>query len=217
MEFIDPKKIIGLGTGSTVNFLIHKIHESYILKGKPLNAVSTSRETTSLAKSLGINIVDLDQVHELDVVIDGADEVDPENNLIKGGGGALLMEKIVASCSKQFIIIVDSSKIVSNLGKFPLPVEVVQFGSERIKDSIERFLISLGYQTPKVTFRRSDTNKYVTDQQNYILDLHLNEILDAKTLSQGLLQIVGVVEVGLFLDMASKIIIGNDDGSCKVI
>jgi ribose 5-phosphate isomerase A len=217
MEFIDPKKIIGLGTGSTVNFLIHKIHESYILKGQPLNAVSTSRETTSLAKSLGINIVDLDQVHELDVVIDGADEVDPENNLIKGGGGALLMEKIVASCSKQFIIIVDSSKIVSNLGKFPLPVEVVQFGSERIKDSIERFLISLGYQTPKVTFRRSDTNKYVTDQQNYILDLHLNEILDAKTLSQGLLQIVGVVEVGLFLDMASKIIIGNDDGSCKVI
>ena len=217
MEFIDPKKIIGLGTGSTVNFLIHKIHESYILKGQPLNAVSTSRETTSLAKSLGINIVDLDQVHELDVVIDGADEVDPENNLIKGGGGALLMEKIVASCSKQFIIIVDSSKIVSNLGKFPLPVEVVQFGSERIKASIERFLISLGYQMPKVTFRRSASNKYVTDQQNYILDLHLNEILDPKTLSIGLLQIVGVVEVGLFIDMASKIIIGNDDGSCKVI
>ena len=217
MEFIDPKKIFGLGTGSTVNFLIHKIHESYILKGHPLNAVSTSRETTCLAKSLGINIVDLDQVDELDVVIDGADEVDPENNLIKGGGGALLMEKIVASCSKQFIIIVDSSKIVSNLGKFPLPVEVVQFGSERIKVSIERFLSSLGYQKPKVTFRRSDTNKYVTDQQNYILDLHLNEILDPKTLSIGLLQIVGVVEVGLFIDMASKIIIGNDDGSCKVI
>ena len=217
MEFINPKKIFGLGTGSTVNFLIHKIHESYILKGHPLNAVSTSRETTSLAKSLGINIVNLDQVDELDVVIDGADEVDLENNLIKGGGGALLMEKIVASCSKQFIIIVDSSKIVSNLGKFPLPVEVVQFGSERIKASIERFLISLGYQMPKVTFRRSASNKYVTDQQNYILDLHLNEIRDAKTLSLGLLQIVGVVEVGLFIDMASKIIIGNDDGSCKVI
>ena len=217
MEFIDPKKIFGLGTGSTVNFLIHKIHESYILKGQPLNAVSTSKETTRLATSLGINIVDLDQVDELDVVIDGADEVDTENNLIKGGGGALLMEKIVASCSKQFIIIVDSSKIVSNLGKFPLPVEVVQFGSERIKASIERFLISLGYQMPKVTFRRSASNKYVTDQQNYILDLHLNEILDPKTLSIGLLQIVGVVEVGLFIDMASKIIIGNDDGSCKVI
>ena len=91
------------------------------------------------------------------------------------------------------------------------------FGSEKIKASIERFLISLGYQTPKVTFRRSASNKYVTDQQNYILDLHLNEILDPKTLSYGLLQIVGVVEVGLFIDMASKIIIGNDDGSCKVI
>ena len=217
MEFIDPKKIIGLGTGSTVNYLINKIHETFILNGQSITAVSTSTETTDLASSLGINIIDLDQVDELNVVIDGADEVDPENNLIKGGGGALLMEKIVASCSKQFIIIVDSSKIVSNLGKFPLPVEVVQFGSERIKASIERFLISLGYQTPKVTFRRSASNKYVTDQQNYILDLHLNEILDPKTLSIGLLQIVGVVEVGLFINMASKIIIGNDDGSCKVI
>ena len=217
MEFIDPKKIIGLGTGSTVNPLINKIHETFILNGQSITAVSTSTETTDLASSLGINIIDLDQVDELNVVIDGADEVDPENNLIKGGGGALLMEKIVASCSKQFIIIVDSSKIVSNLGKFPLPVEVVQFGSERIKASIERFLISLGYQMPKVTFRRSASNKYITDQQNYILDLHLNEILDPKTLSIGLLQIVGVVEVGLFIDMASKIIIGNDDGSCKVI
>ena len=217
MEFIDPKKIIGLGTGSTVNYLINKIHETFILNGQSITAVSTSTETTDLASSLGINIIDLDQVDELNVVIDGADEVAPENNLIKGGGGALLMEKIVASCSKQFIVIVDSSKIVSNLGKFPLPVEVVQFGSERIKVSIERFLITLGYQTPKVTFRRSASNKYVTDQQNYILDLHLNEILDPKTLSIGLLQIVGVVEVGLFIDMASKIIIGNDDGSCKVI
>ena len=217
MEFIDPKKIIGLGTGSTVNHLINKIHETFILNGQSITAVSTSTETTDLASSLGINIIDLDKVDELNVVIDGADEVDPENNLIKGGGGALLMEKIVASCSKQLIIIVDSSKLVSNLGKFPLPVEVVQFGSERIKASIERFLISLGYQMPKVTFRRSASNKYVTDQQNYILDLHLNEILDPKTLSIGLLQIVGVVEVGLFIDMASKIIIGNDDGSCKVI
>ena len=177
MEFIDPKKIIGLGTGSTVNHLVNKIHETFILNGQSITAVSTSTETTDLASSLGINIIDLDQVDELNVVIDGADEVDPENNLIKGGGGALLMEKIVASCSKQFIIIVDSSKIVSNLGKFPLPVEVVQFGSERIKASVERFLISLGYQMPKVTFRRSASNKYVTDQQNYILDLHLNEIL----------------------------------------
>ena len=217
MECINPKKIFGLGTGSTVNFLIHKIHESYILKAQPINAVSTSSETTRLATSLGINIVALDYVDDLDVVIDGADEVDTENNLIKGGGGALLMEKIVASCSKQFIIIVDPSKIVSKLGKFPLPVEVVQFGSERIKEAIERFLITLGYQMPKVTFRRSATNKYVTDQHNYILGLHLNEILDSKTLSLGLLQIVGVVEVGLFIDMASKIIIGNDDGSCKVI
>ena len=174
-------------------------------------------ETTRLATSLGINIVDLDQVDELDVVIDGADEVDPKNNLIKGGGGALLMEKIVASYSKQLVVIVDASKIVPKLGKFPLPVEIVRFGSEKTKVAVERLLIGLGYRRPKVLFRNSVDGKYVTDQQNYILDLHLNEIQDTTSLYQGLCRIVGVVEVGLFIEMASKIIVGDDDGSCRVI
>ena len=174
-------------------------------------------ETTRLATSLGINIVDLDQVDELDVVIDGADEVDSKSNLIKGGGGALLMEKIVASYSKQLVIIVDASKIVSKLGKFPLPVEIVRFGSEKTKVSVERLLIGLGYRGSKVFFRNSAAGKYLTDQQNYILDLHLNEIQDTTSLHQGLRGIVGVVEVGLFIKMASKIIIGDDDGSCRVI
>ena len=161
--------------------------------------------------------MDLDDVDELDVVIDGADEVDPKRNLIKGGGGALLMEKIVASHSKQFIVIVDSSKIVSKLGKFPLPIEIVRFGSEKTKDSVEKLLIRLGYQKPKVDFRGSVSGKYVTDQQNYILDLHLNEIHDTHLIYQGLRGIVGVVEVGLFIEMASKVIIGDSDGSCRVI
>ena len=151
------------------------------------------------------------------MVIDGADEVDPKSNLIKGGGGALLMEKIVASYSKQFIVIVDSSKIVSKLGKFPLPVEIVRFGSERTKDAVERLLIRLGYKMPKVYFRISSSGKYVTDQQNYILDLHLNEIKDMNLLYQGLCRIVGVVEIGLFIEMATKIIIGENDGSCRII
>ena len=159
----------------------------------------------------------MDQVNELDVVIDGADEVDPKSNLIKGGGGALLMEKIVASYSKKLVVIVDASKIVPKLGKFPLPVEIVRFGSEKTKESVERLLIRLGYKRPKVFFRKSDIGKYVTDQQNYILDLHLNEIQDATLLYQELCRIVGVVEVGLFIKMASKIIIGDDDGSCRVI
>ncbi len=187
------------------------------MKGQSISAVSTSKETTSLARSLGINIVELNEVDELDLVIDGADEVDPNNNLIKGGGGALLMEKIVASHSKQFIVIVDASKIVSKLGKFPLPIEIVRFGSEKTKDSVERLLSRLGYQKPKVHFRDSPSGKYVTDQQNYILDLHLNEIQDTSSIYQGLRSIIGVVEVGLFIDMASKIIIGDSDGSCKVI
>ena len=127
------------------------------------------------------------------------------------------MEKIVANYSKQFIVIVDTSKLVSKLGKFPLPIEIVQFGSEKTKESVERLLIELGYKTGKVIFRRSATSKYVTDQQNYILDLHLNEIQDPYSLYQRLLAIVGVVEVGLFINMASKIIVGDDDGSCRVI
>ena len=217
MKFIDPNKVFGLGTGSTVNYLLKEIHETYVSKGQLITAVSTSKETTSLAKSLGINIVDLDRVDELDVVIDGADEVDPKNNLIKGGGGALLMEKIVASHSNQFIVIVDASKIVSKLGKYPLPIEIVRFGSEKTKDSVEKLLSRLGYKKPKVYFRSSPSGKYVTDQQNYILDLHLNEIQDTSAMYQGLLGIVGVVEVGLFVDMTSKIIIGDNDGSCKVI
>ena len=217
MEFINPNKVFGLGTGSTVNCLIKEIHEVYVSKGQSITAVSTSEETTNLARRLGMNIIDLDQVDELDVVIDGADEVDPKNNLIKGGGGALLMEKIVASHSKQFIVIVDASKIVSKLGKFPLPIEIVRFGSEKTKDSVEKLLSRLGYQEPKVYFRNSLSGKYVTDQKNYILDLHLNEIQDTTSIYQGLRGIVGVVEVGLFIEMASKIIIGNSDGSCRVI
>ena len=217
MEFIDPNKVFGLGTGSTVNYLIKEIHEAYVSKGQSITAVSTSEETTNLARRLGMNIIDLDQVDELDVVIDGADEVDPKNNLIKGGGGALLMEKIVVSHSKQFIVIVDDSKIVSKLGKFPLPIEIVRFGSEKTKSSVEKLLSRLGYQKPKVYFRGAPSGKYVTDQQNYILDLHLNEIEDVRQMYQGLIRIVGVVEVGLFIDMATKIIIGDTDGSCKVI
>ncbi len=151
------------------------------------------------------------------MVIDGADEVDPKSNLIKGGGGALLMEKIVASYSKQFIVIVDGSKIVSKLGKFPLPVEIIRFGSERTRDAVERLLIRLGYKMPKVYFRSSSSGKYVTDQQNYILDLHLNEIQDMNLLYQGLCRIVGVVEIGLFIEMATKVIIGENDGSCRII
>ena len=187
------------------------------MNGQSITAVSTSKETTDLATNLGINIIDLDQVDELHVVIDGADEVDPKNNLIKGGGGALLMEKIVATHSKQFIVIVDASKLVSKLGKFPLPIEIVQFGSEKTKRSVEMLLIELGYNMPKVVFRRSATKRYVTDQHNYILDLHLNEIQNPYSLYRRLLSIVGVVEVGLFINMASKIIVGDDDGSYRVI
>tara|TARA_B100001057_G_scaffold471062_1_gene533019 strand:- start:43 stop:522 length:480 start_codon:yes stop_codon:yes gene_type:complete len=159
----------------------------------------------------------LDQIDELDVVIDGADEVDPRSNLIKGGGGALLMEKIVASYANQLIVIVDASKIVSKLGKFPLPIEIVRFGSEKTKVAVERLLTGLGYRMPKVNFRSSPSGKYVTDQQNHILDLHLNEIQDTNLLYKGLCGIVGVIEVGLFIEMASKIIIGDNDGSCRVI
>ncbi|UCH65649.1 MAG: ribose-5-phosphate isomerase RpiA, partial [Ignavibacterium sp.] len=140
VEFIESGMVVGLGTGSTVKFMIEKL-SAKVKEGLIISAVSTSRKTTLLAESLGINVINLEEVDEIDLTIDGADEVDPELNGIKGGGGALLYEKIVAASSKKNIWIADSTKYVERLGKFPLPLEVLQFGSEKTFSKLS----SLGY------------------------------------------------------------------------
>jgi len=208
IEFVKDGMTLGLGTGSTVFFLVNKLSE-LVKQGLNIKCVSTSNQTSDLAKSLGIEIVNLNEVDHIDLTIDGADEVDKNLNGIKGGGGALLFEKIVAKASKKVIWIVDSSKYVSNLGKFPLPVEVIPFGSSHL---VSRFTES-GYNP---AIRKNGIEIYITDSGNEIIDLHLNVIEDSLKLEQEIKLIPGVVEVGLFNNIANMVIVGKEN-STKII
>ncbi len=204
-EFIKDGMTVGLGTGSTVFFLVHKLAE-FVKNGLNVKCVSTSNQTTELAKNLGIEIVKLNEVDHIDLTIDGADEVDKNLNGIKGGGGALLFEKIVAAASQKVIWIVDSSKYVSKLGKFPLPIEVIPFGSNHL---LKRFKDS-GYNP---AIRKNGSEIYITDSGNRIIDLHLNEIEDSIKLEQEIKLIPGVVEVGLFNNIANMVIVGKENST----
>ncbi|MEO0293380.1 MAG: ribose-5-phosphate isomerase RpiA [candidate division WOR-3 bacterium] len=203
-DFIKDGMLLGLGTGSTFFYAIRKIGEM-IKEGLKIKAVSTSRATTELAKSLGIPLVSIDEVEEIDLTIDGADEVDLNFNGIKGGGGALLFEKIVAKISKKNLWVVDSSKLVKKLGKFPLPVEVVPFGKSSVLKKFEK----LGFN-PKL--RMSNGKEFITDSGNFIIDLNLGEIKDPYEMEVELNMIPGVVENGLFLDVVDIVIVGKGDG-----
>jgi ribose 5-phosphate isomerase A len=200
-EFIKDEMILGLGTGSTVFFLVQKLAE-LVKHGLNVTCVSTSNKTSELAKRLGIKISNLNDVDKIDLTIDGADEVDKNLNGIKGGGGALLFEKLVARVSKKNIWIVDSSKYVEHLGKFPLPIEVVRFGA---KHTFKTFEI-LGYHPQ---FRKSGDIFVLTDSDNYIIDLHLNKIDDPIILERKIKLLPGVVEVGLFNNIVNTLIIGR--------
>jgi ribose 5-phosphate isomerase A len=201
IEFIKDGMTLGLGTGSTVFFLVNKLAE-LVKQGLEVKCVSTSNQTSELAKSLGIKIVNLNEVDFIDLTIDGADEVDKNLNGIKGGGGALLFEKIVAAASKKVIWIVDSSKYVEKLGKFPLPVEVIPFGSNHI---FKRFM-EHGFNPVR---RKNGSKVYITDSGNEIIDIHLNEIEDSIKLEKDIKLIPGIVEVGLFNNIADRVIIGR--------
>ena len=208
VEFIESGMLVGLGTGSTVKFMIESLAEK-IKNGLDIKTVSTSNATSIFAESLGITVLNFDDVDEINLTIDGADEVDPNLNGIKGGGGALLNEKILASSSKKNIWIVDSTKQVEELGRITLPLEVVPFG---INQTFNK-LFSLGY---KPEFRYADGKNYVTDGNHYIIDLHLNKIENPTELNNKLLLIPGVVDTGLFLEICDVLIIGKDD-ECKII
>lgn len=205
VEFIKEGSVIGLGTGSTVQFTIVKLGK-LVNDGFKIKTVSTSNVTTSLALSLKIPQLSINEIDKIDLTIDGADEVDSNLNGIKGGGGALLFEKIIASVSKEIIWVVDSSKLVKKLGKFPLPIEVVPFSYLR---TLKKFK-ELNYN-PKL--RMNGNEIYITDGNHYIIDLHLNEINDPKKLNDELNNIPGVVENGLFIGLADKVIIGKKDST----
>jgi ribose 5-phosphate isomerase A len=208
-EYIKSDMIIGLGTGSTAYYAIKKVGE-LVKTGLKIKAVPTSKETAQLAAEAGIELVELAEVDKLDLTIDGADEVDQNFNLIKGGGGALLREKIVASATEKLIIVVDESKLVDYLGDFDLPVEVTKFSWQYTKRMIEK----LGC-TAKL--RQADQNKYITDNDNYILDCDFGKIKDPAGLALKLNQLPGVVENGIFAGMTDLVIVGYKNGQVKVL
>ena len=199
-KLIQNGMIAGLGTGSTVRFLVDELGRRVKEEGLEFTGVTTSRRTQEQAEGYGIKIVNIDAVDHTDVTIDGADEVDKNFNGIKGGGAALLWEKIVATNSNQIVWIVDESKVVDTIGKFPLPVEVIPFGAGQVVKKFE----AKGYKPVGEPVR--------TDENNYVVDLHLERIDHPQELAQDLITTVGVVEHGLFLNMVDQVIVGDPNG-----
>lgn len=201
----------GLGTGSTVYWLIKELGKRVSL-GLEIKAVPTSVQTATLAREAGIPLIDLNEVESLPIAIDGADEIDPYGQLIKGGGGALLQEKIVAAAAERLVIIADQSKLVDRLGKFPLPVEVIPFGYKQVM----RRIVDSGL-CREARLRRKDSKPFLTDHQHYILDCQFDVIEHPLFTNAALENIPGVVETGLFLNIAAEAIIGYEDGKVERI
>jgi len=202
LRFVHDGQILGLGTGSTAAYAVRAIGER-VRAGLKIRGIPTSVQTKDLAASLGIPLATLEEFQQVDVTIDGADEFDLQLNLIKGGGGALLREKVIASATRQFVIIADSSKQVSMLGKFPLPVEIIPFAQPLVSKRIA----ALG---AAVKLRQAaGGSPFVTDEGHHILDCHFGKIPDPPALARQLESMPGVVEHGLFIGMASVVLIAR--------
>ncbi|MEP3635674.1 MAG: ribose-5-phosphate isomerase RpiA [Paracoccaceae bacterium] len=211
-DFVKDGMRVGLGTGSTAAWLVRCLGEMVRDQGLNIKAVPTSTRTAVLARDEGIDVVSLDEVKWLDLTIDGADEFDGDLNLIKGGGGALLQEKIVATASDQMIVIADAGKEVENLGAFPLPVEVIPFGWETTRALVEESLISMDVLGRSSSLRMNGDKPFMTDEGNHILDLHLKRIGHPRQMALVMNQMPGVVENGLFIDICDSVIVGYGDG-----
>ncbi|MBR9764700.1 MAG: ribose-5-phosphate isomerase RpiA [Rhodobacteraceae bacterium] len=212
VDFVEDGMRVGLGTGSTAAWMVRLLGERVREEGLKISGVPTSTRTAELARDMGIRVLSLDEAKWLDLTIDGADEVDGDLNLIKGGGGALLQEKIVATASDRMVVIADAAKEVEALGAFPLPIEVIPFGWQTTQALVEEMLISMDVLGRDTTLRMNGGAAYVTDEGNHILDLHLNRIGNARELALVLNQIPGVVENGLFIDICDTLVIGHGSG-----
>lgn len=210
VQFVQPGMVIGIGTGSTVYYFINALAKK-VAAGFNIKGVPTSRKTEELARQNNIEIIDLNDALLPDLAIDGADEVDNNLQLIKGGGGSLLQEKMVAAASKKLIIIADAGKAVPALGKFPLPVEVIPYGWKQTAKHIQQLNCN------EIILRQKDNKTFISDHGHFILDCHFGKIENASSLAQQLNAIPGVVENGLFLNMASTAVFGNEDGTVRVI
>ncbi len=216
VDFVESGMKVGLGTGSTAAWMVRCLAERIRDEGLEVTGVATSSRTADLARKLGIRMTSLDEARWLDLTIDGADEFDRNLALIKGGGAALLQEKIVATASDQMIVIADAGKEVAQLGAFPLPVEVIPFGWRTTQSLVEELLVSMDVLDNRVTLRMNGDVPLVTDEANYILDLHLRRIGNPRQLALVLNQIPGVVENGLFIDICDIVVIGHPDGRVLV-
>ncbi|KAB2330994.1 ribose-5-phosphate isomerase RpiA [Bacillus mesophilum] len=201
VKYVKNGMTVGLGSGSTVDFMLHALGKR-VQEGLQIQGIPSSKKTEKLAAELGIPLVDFSVTTHIDLAIDGADEIDPSLNLIKGGGGSLVREKVVDACADELIIIADSSKVVSALGRFPLPIEVLTFGFE----VTAQYIKNLGGDP---VLRRKDGEIFISDNGNYILDCSFGQIDDAAALHGKLVTLVGVVETGIFADMADKVIVAR--------
>ena len=216
VDFVQTGMKVGLGTGSTAAWMVRCLGERVREEGLRIKGVPTSTRTAELARQVGIQVISLDEAKWLDLTIDGADEFDQNLCLIKGGGAALLQEKIVATASDQMIVIADAAKEVAQLGAFPLPVEIIPFGWQTTKALLEETLVSMDVLNRDVTLRMNGDRPLVTDEANYIVDLHLKRIGNPRQLALVLNQIPGVVENGLFIDICDVVVVGHADGRVTV-
>ena len=210
VALVRPGMRLGLGTGSTARHFVDLLGAE-VRKGLEIVGVPTSEATARQARELGVPLTTLDETPELDLMIDGADEIDGALRLIKGGGGALLREKIVAASSRRMVVIADASKRVAQLGRFPLPIELVPFGAGATVRRIERAVAALGLAGP-LTLRRQAGALFVSDGGHYILDCAFGAIVDPEALARALAFIPGIVDHGLFIGMASAAIFAGPAG-----
>ena len=215
VEFVEDGMKLGLGTGSTAAWMVRCLAERVHKEGLRIQGVPTSTRTADLAVELGLEVITLNEAGRLDITIDGTDEFDANLILIKGGGGALLQEKIVSSASDKMIVIADLDKRVTHLGQFPLPVEVLGFGLKSSQIQIASLLAAQDVAGREITTRMAGDVPFVTDEGNYILDLHLGKIVDPAKLAIALNQVPGVVENGLFINICDLVVMGASDGTVE--
>lgn len=215
VEFVEDGMKLGIGTGSTANEFI-RLLALRVKEGLKVTGVATSERSEQLCRELGIPVASLDEMPSLDLDIDGADEIGPKMALVKGGGGALLREKIVAFASARMLVIADQSKLVKTLGAFPLPIEVNPFGLEATKLAIVDVAKSLGL-SGNISLRVKNNKTFVTDGGHFIIDASFSRISDPESLSNALFSIPGVVEHGLFLNLANKSVVAMANGEIKVL
>jgi ribose 5-phosphate isomerase A len=215
LDYVKDGMKLGLGSGSTAEMFVELLSPR-VKGGLQITCVPTSEKTAALARRLGITLAPLDDLAPLDLTVDGADEADRDLNLIKGGGGMLLREKIVAAASRQMVVIADETKLVARLGKYPLPVEVVAFGHKSTAMRLSAALDGLGYSRAPLTLRMRDGEAFKTDSGNVIYDCALGTIANAPKLAAALSAVPGVVEHGLFIGIATTLLIAGP-GDIEVI